>query len=261
VALHITNGSSVGDPLATLFPRDTVVSWNDTLHHGPVPPGLPLAQLSEVRAHFLASLGWAPFPQIHAEFQHRDSTLARHAEFDEVILWFEHDLYDQLQLIQILDHFQAHPTARLSLIQSDTYLGPLATPQLAALYPTRVPVTTTQLELAAAAWNAFRQPDPRGLQDFLTPQAALPFLAAALLRYCEEFAWTTDQLTRTQRTIARLRAEGLTHPHDLFRAYCREEEPMWMGDSTFFLILEDKLPPPAGWLWDPTRRRFEPRPS
>ena len=233
----------------------------DILHHGPVPPHLSLAELSEVRARFIAGCGWAPFPQVHAEFQHRDSTLARHEEFDEVLLWFEHDLYDQLQLIQILNQFHAAPPASLSLIQSATYLGHLAPSQLADLFPTRVSVTAAQLSLAAAAWNAFRQPDPRALHEFLTPQAALPFLAAALLRYCEEYPWTTDQLTRTQRTIARLRAEGLTDPHDLFRAFCRDEEPFWMGDDTFFLILEDKLPPPAGWLWDPTRRRFSPRPS
>jgi hypothetical protein len=66
---------------------------------------------------------------------------------------------------------------------------------------------------ARAAWTAFRSPDPRNLETVKI--AALPFLAAALRRHLEEFPWTTDGLSRTERQIL----QGNT-----------DEEPAFMGD-------------------------------
>ncbi len=36
------------------------------------------------------------------EFQRRDEQIRRAGDFDEVVLWFEHDLFDQLQVLQVL---------------------------------------------------------------------------------------------------------------------------------------------------------------
>lgn len=257
--LHITNGDSAGNELRTLFPADAVLSWNDPLHDGPVPPSLPLRELSAVRAGFVAGVGWDAAEAALADFGRRDSVLENYADFCETVLWFEHDLYDQLQLIQLLDWF-AGRGARLSLAQSSHYLGCLDRASLAALFEIRAPVTPSQFALAARAWQAFRSPDPRALEPLLEPQPDLPFLAAALLRHCEEYPWTTDGLSRTARTIATLRAQGISHPNELYRAFSATEDPVWMGDSSFFLRLEGRLVRETPWRWDPTRRRFALRP-
>ena len=66
-------------------------------------------------------------------------------KFEEVVLWFEHDLYDQLQLIQLLDWFshQEMGKIRLSIVQINSHagvkdfqgLGQLSGSQLARLFP------------------------------------------------------------------------------------------------------------------------------
>lgn len=257
--LHITNGDSAGGELKRLFPADAVLSWRDPLHDGPVPAGLPLHELSEVRAAHIAAVGWAPLEQVRAEFQDRDATLEIYAEFDETILWFEHDLYDQLQLIQLLDWF-AGRAANLSLAQSSDYLGCMKPEALLELFHARAAVTPAQYELARIAWRAFRSNDPRGLLPLLDPRPELPFLGPALERWCEEYPSVADGLSRTERVIAELKAEGLADPCELFARYARTENPIWMGDSSFFLRLEGRLPRESKWLWDPTRRRFAPRP-
>lgn len=48
---HITNGTSVSIPQTGL--PGQVVCWNDILHDGPVPGGLPLQELSRIRERFL----------------------------------------------------------------------------------------------------------------------------------------------------------------------------------------------------------------
>ena len=71
--------------------------WADPLHAGPVPGGLGDAELVEVRAHFL---GIADAPEYDIRLWR--APLEQHESYGELVLWFEHDLFDQLNLIQLL---------------------------------------------------------------------------------------------------------------------------------------------------------------
>src|SRR4030095_4862754 len=76
--------------------------------------------LSDVRARVISEFGGeGDYAGLRLEFAERDRTLARFRDHDETVLWFEHDLYDQLQLFQLLDWLSRQDLAgvRLSLIQ------------------------------------------------------------------------------------------------------------------------------------------------
>src|ERR1051326_8074651 len=103
--LHITNGDSAAAGIRETGVPGEVLSWMDVLHEGPVPADLALEELRSVRAQFIASCGWTSFEEAVGLFSRRDQMLADSLGQEEVVLWFEHDLYDQLQLIQILDWF------------------------------------------------------------------------------------------------------------------------------------------------------------
>ncbi|MFN8533411.1 MAG: DUF1835 domain-containing protein [Dehalococcoidia bacterium] len=242
--LHITNGESAGDPLRRAV-SGTVVVWRDVLHDGPV-PDVPDDELRRVRARFLANSGRAgelAEADILRDFEDRDAALGQ--LHDEVVLWFEHDLYDQLQLIQVLERLGRNPPARLSLICIDRHpdvlnfagLGQLSDLQLAALFPTRLPVSDAQIDLARRTWAAFRAADPSQLAA-IDDCAALPFLGAALHRLREEYPGLRDGLSRTERQILQILADGPTDRAELFRANARREEAIWLGDTSFFAILD-----------------------
>src|SRR3954463_12065948 len=82
-----------------------IIAWRDVLHEGPVDSSLSLEELSKQRARFISEQGWDDFAHVSGSFAERDRVLQHLDYFDEVVLWFEDDLYDQLQLIQLLDHF------------------------------------------------------------------------------------------------------------------------------------------------------------
>ena len=103
--LHITNGDVVATGLRNAGVEGLVVPWRDMLHDGPVAAGLSLEEQSRSRARFLAGLLDEPYVELLESFRSRDRQLATFRNCDEVWLWFEHDLYDQLQLLQILDWF------------------------------------------------------------------------------------------------------------------------------------------------------------
>lgn len=248
--LHLTNGDIAAGKLKQQFPSDVVLAWRDALHDGPVPPGLSLQQLSEVRARFVAEAGWASYPETSAYFRRRDAIVANALQFRETVLWFEKDLYDLLQLLQILHQFHQNPVPRLSMAPVNDYIGNIPAPALKVLFPQRRPVPPSRIEAGSAAWQAFRDPDPRALEPHLD---AWP----VLVRLCEEHPWTTDGLSRTERTVARLRAEGITESLELFRASTLEEEFAWRGDASFLRFLNGARDRDPNYLWDPAARRFE----
>src|SRR5688572_7717697 len=162
--LHITNGESAAIPLRRTGVTGKVIAWRDILPEGPTPTGLALEGMSDVRARFLASIGEGNFPDLRREFGARDAAL-RGAR--EVALWFEHDLYDQLQLIQILATLAIQPETTADLICIGSFpgvepfhgLGQLTAPQLASLWPSRRRVGSAQLSVATRAWKALCSSD------------------------------------------------------------------------------------------------------
>jgi hypothetical protein len=234
--LHITNGESVSLPHTGL--PGQVICWNDILHDGPVPRGLPLQELSRIRARFIAEFFGMPLSDV--SFVERDEAIARFHNHEEVVLWFEHDLYDQLQLIQILDWFSHQDLAhtRLSLISVNSYLGPMKPEQLTPLFDSRHEATAPEFKTAQAAWNAFCSPEPTGLAALVDADtSALPFLHGALLRHLEQFPDVRNGLSRTERHILQLTGSGIAEFRELFHAAQKMEENIWMGDSTFHQYL------------------------
>jgi hypothetical protein len=213
--LHVANGSSVTMALAAAGVPGAASIWADPLHDGPVPGDLDDDALTRLRMEHHAGSPAAADPQ--NDMRRWRKVIAEHDAYDELVLWFEHDLFDQLNLIQLLPFVRAHVPAskRVSLICIGSFpgradfhgLGELEPGELASLLPTRQPVSDAQYELAERAWHAFRQPTPEAL-DALVDGAALPFLAPALRRFLQEYPWTSDGLSRTERRLMMLAAEG-----------------------------------------------------
>src|SRR3990172_1974195 len=156
--LHITNGSCAVNTIRDAGMRGHMVAWDDVLHEGPVPAGVSFEELREVRAHFIADHQWASsYEKVLDRFTQRDSALADFRNHEEVVLWFEHDLYDQLQLVQVLDWFASHDpgATRLSVICIDEYLGQMASERVHQLFLRRQSVRPKQFRLASQAWAAF----------------------------------------------------------------------------------------------------------
>ncbi len=161
----------------------------------------------------------------------------------ETILWFDHRLSNQLLLIRALDWFSRQDLAgrRLSIIFAGrTILGGLTADRLVALAPARVPAAAAHFDPARAAWTAFTSSDPTAIERVLsTDTSALPFLAPALLRSLEEFPSAEGGLSRAQRqALAVLRERGPLSRLRLFEAVQRLEETAFMGDQSFFDVLE-----------------------
>jgi hypothetical protein len=251
--LHVLNGDATREKLERSSVPGEFTVWADTLHEGPVPAGLDAAALRELRTSYLAGASGVDEAGIAAMAARWDAGLQRFREHEEVVFWFEHDLFDQLILIRHLHWLSTMVPAgagqgdvRFSLIcigafpgvEFFTGLGPLPPEQLATLLPQRVPITHEQIESGRRAWELFRGPDPLQLLEWMgeaTP--ALPYLHGALVRHFEDYPWTSDGLSRSERQMLAAITEGHDTPSSMFLACQRKEERVYMGDSTFFSIM------------------------
>jgi hypothetical protein len=246
--LHVTNG----DAVVYLFKKAGIlgahVPWRDALHEGPLRSDLTLAEHSRMRGAYLASRGVGNAIRILHDFAARDAEIARAPEFDEIVLWFEHDLYDQLQIVQILNELAALSLepGRVSIVQSDHYLGSMTADEIVALHPKRRTVTATGFAQARTLWEAVCSSDPLALFAQTTVEnSTFPYMRAALRRLCEEYPWSADGLSRTQRQALQAVAQGPARNEEIFnRAQSREEAPFF-GDRMFYAILDDLRAAPA----------------
>jgi len=237
--LHVANGTCTTSIIRAAGIPGLRSQWADVLNEGPVPGGLSDGELVAVRERFLVG------PDANLEDEHENSlrtwraAIDRHESYDELILWFEHDLFDQLNLIQLLTWIRGSvPAAKtVSLVCIGSFpgrpafkgLGELAPDELASLVETRRPVSEAQYALAARAWTAFRAADPEGLDRlWRSDLQALPFLSAALRRFLEEYPWTGDGLSRSERRLLELADPG---PTDLIAAFPRMHE----GEKAYFI--------------------------
>ena len=253
--LHVTNGDSVIASFTDGRIPGVYLPWRDVLHDGPVPRRDSLEALSDVRAAYHAGRADGPaYDAARASFAKRDDMLASCIEDGDLVLWFEHDLYDQLQLLQILDWLERHDGVhgRATLIQIGEHpdvpyfqgLGQLNGAQLSALLPTRSPITPRQLEIGRETWTAFCADDPTSLAALarrLDP--AMPFLPAALTRLLEEYPSVHDGLTRSERQLLTVIALGTTERKALWWASQQHETSRW-GDLSVYLRLDSMAETP-----------------
>jgi hypothetical protein len=256
-ALHVSNGDATDLPGTGIAPR--VLYWRDTLHEGPVPDADP-EQLRQVRADFLLRAGADDRGEAEAMFLERDRVLEgnRHGDY---VLWFEADLYDQLQIIQILARLTALDVApeRITLICIGEYpgihrfggLGELTADQLRELPGSRACSRLSQaaLDLADRAWASFCAPTPRLLTEIRSTRSGeLRFLGEAFDRLSREYPSTRDGLSLTQRRILAAVDAGATDAGATFEAAISRETRPFLGDTWCFASMTSMAQAPTPLL-------------
>jgi hypothetical protein len=247
--LHVHNGDVVRMKLEESgVPGDHVV-WADALHDGPLLPiDAPPERRRALRAaSFGAAAGRARKAEIREMLERWDRDLGRWAEYDEVVLWLEHDLFDQLILARHLAYFAEAAPEALSLVCVGEWpgrpafkgLGDLSPDQLAPLLGTRQRVTQRQLELGRDIWAALATGGPAAVEALARDEslALLPFMRAALHRFMEELPDVEAGLGRTERAVLEAVAEGIVDPVPLFRRVQQRDDVFFIGDLSLWHVI------------------------
>jgi DNA-binding transcriptional MerR regulator len=253
--LHVTNGDSAGNTLRQTSLGGAILPWLDVLHEGPVPAGTR-ASLRAARAAFLSSCGWGSRRSLASALERRDRQVVDALRGGRVVVfWFEHDLYDQLQLLDALALVfeSSAPIERLELVVVGSFpgrptfrgLGELTAPELESLWAERRPASRETAALGAEVWAAVRASTPEEIARFaggggeadVPDLPGLPFVPAALRRFLEELPAVRSGLSGTERRALEAVAAGAATPLAAFLGSQANEPAPFLGDAWFFRTL------------------------
>jgi hypothetical protein len=172
-------------------------------------------------------------------------------DYERVVLWFEHDRYDQFVLLRCLAWFAEHGSPpRLELVGPNDFpgatrfvgLGQLPPEALRLLWQRRQPVGAGQLAVGQRAWNLFRSADPRPLAALVRDGVPLlPDLKGALRRHLQELPSVANGLGLTHELLLRELAEhGGGRAGPLVGLVMHERDPLpGLGDIGYDQVLRE----------------------
>jgi len=245
--LHVRCGDDIIGKLRSAGMPGEFLVWADPLAQGPTRPGNGEAWY-DLRAEFIARAYGGDAADIAASLREADAVLDRHDPEDELVLWFEHDLFDQAILVRLLARLAGHRTGRprLSLVTLHAHptvarfigLGNLHAPALAELFAARAPVTEAMLAAGSAGWAALRAPTPEPAAELARAGAdGLPYLPGALRRHMQELPSTANGLGRTEQLVLEAIASGAESAGAVFEAVQEREEAPWLGDVMLYAVV------------------------
>ena len=247
--LHLRCGSDIRHGLEIAGFIGEFLEFADPFCQGPV-PDLPLDQFIEIRAKFVAEDYLIAPKDAFARAKREYGALATLGDFDHVVLWFEHDSYDQLILAFLMDFINTtRPDTVIEVISVgdvpgiDRFIG------LGQLSPElmiwcwenhRRPLTNVMLEFGSKAWQTIRSPDPRSLETFMTSAQGttepLPHMIKALERHQAELPDPKTGLGLTQKlTLQIIKDHGPITAGKVFGHLMRSYDPLpFLGDLMFW---------------------------
>jgi hypothetical protein len=249
--LHLRCGSDIRQTLVEAGFAGDFLEYSDPCCQGPLTRE---PDLTALRARFIADAYGGPLGlterdvagKLHNE---RDGLAGAAARYERVVLWMEHDSYDQLVLVRCLAHFRRHgPPPVLELISINRFpgsarfvgLGQLPPEVIRLLWDRRRRLDAADLETGRLAWDALCGDDPRALAAVACKATAgLPDLAPALLRHLRELPWTRDGLSLTERLTLQAVADAARTVGEIHAWLTREAEPLpWLGDVMYLAVVE-----------------------
>lgn len=251
--LHIVNGDSVGDKLKQGIVQGEVLVWREIYSAGPVFTDPAAAENRQLRAEVLESALGIPAAEYVAGCGEQERRISGFREYDEVVLWFEHDLFDQSMLAYLLHWFNGQKlgNTKLSLLCIGEFpgiepfhgLGQLTADQLGTLRGTWQKVGRKELKLGSGLWQAYTASDPRTLADFLEQHraelagSALAFAYDAFQAHLSRLPSVENGLGIVEQTTLQAVSNGIDTPLQLFRQVTDELHRLGMGDTEYWKFL------------------------
>ncbi len=252
--LHLRCGSDIQNKLAIAGLCGDFLEFADPYCQGPIPQISDLSQFLNIRVAFISEAYGITLKDARNRLEREYSQLHSSHEYERVVLWFEHDSFDQLVLAHVLHHFwkiQSFPK-RLELICIDSFpgikrfvgLGQLSSEALCTLWERRRSITRQELQLGNRVWKALSAESPQELMQIVnTGTPEIPPMARALRRHLQELPWLNNGLSLTQQLTLSILADRETMAVDkLFETLVVEKEPLpYLGDTMYWHVLTKML--------------------
>ncbi|MEL6536341.1 MAG: hypothetical protein AAFQ98_13075 [Bacteroidota bacterium] len=250
---HVFNGDSTAEAFAHSGLDGQEFVWREVMVQGPC-QGIPGQEsfFGPRRTFFQKELGMSVesyYSLAEAEWL-RMAGASRRGEW---VLWYEYDVFCQLNLVALLAgiHTWDNPPDRLSLIcvgetpsKGWQTLAHFPPDQYPNLLETRKDLTHEDLQYAAKVWESLTHPDPRELLPFVNnPHLTFPYLATGLEYFLRQFPQASNGLNSLENILLREIAESPKSQKALIRSVLTQRNhPYGFGDLQWMWYLKEMRP-------------------
>ena len=212
------------------------VPFRESMVGGRVPAAMARPEWVEVRAAFLAGEHGQNLLRARNELLEQEKVLDTAGEDEELVLWFEHDLYCTVHLLYLLVRLKAAHS--VSLVWSPKALALQTVEELSELYQGRAEVSAAMRASAGEGWRAYTSSDPTALNEFLAERRDFPFLRPAMLLHASRFPSVKNGLGEVERRALEGIAAGAGDFATLFGRFDADPPRFGFGDSEFLRHLK-----------------------
>ncbi|WP_180232791.1 DUF1835 domain-containing protein [Bacillus sp. AFS055030] len=244
---HIVNGDVVGEKIKSL--NDNIIVWREMYDFGPHSQDWTLEETYKRRAEFFEQKLQIPSSFFIENCKSQYQLLNELSRSEEVVLWFEHDRYDQVTILYLLSELSALGFQKISMVSIYEYegiepfhgLGQLSSEQLIELLPTKQEITNEQIEEACAGWKAYCSNNLDELNEFIQKCHVLPFLKQSLLSHMTYFPSQQNGLNEVEFLALSMINEGIITFAELFNKIVRQRTNDGISDLYFAAILNELM--------------------
>ena len=224
--LHITNGDTFTDRLKTLNISGDLITWREMLCEGKTENNVGSELFWKTRFDFLSKNYKVSKTWFVEKTLKEYRSLCNHKQQDHIILWFEHDLFCQINMLAVISWLKTHRKyAEISLVCSGKEdktekmysLNELSDEQLTTLYENKITLTQDDIEYADYVWQLYCSDNPirlENLTDFDNYQ--FKYLSSAIEAHLHRYPSIKNGLNHMENDILQLALEQKPKSKKLF---------------------------------------------
>ena len=251
--LHITNGDSFTSKLKTLDLKGDIITWREMLCEGKTLCNVGSESFWKTRFEFLnknykISKSWFVEKTLK-EYR----SLCNHKQQDHIVLWFEYDLFCQINMLAVLSWLKTHRRhAEISLVcsgkedDSDRLyaLNDLSDEKLLNLYENRLTLSQDDIEFADYVWQLYCSDNPIRLENVITHNPfQFKYLADALKAHLRRFPTIKNGLNALEnKVLSTVENENLESRSELLNTLLGNQGFYGFGDSQYERIISTLRP-------------------
>ena len=257
--LHITNGSALTERLNVLQFEGEFLTWHEMLCEGPTTLNIDNDNFINTRETFLTEYYGLEYKR--EEFKTELDKLNHLDGFEEIVLWFEYDLFCHINLIGVISLLrQKNIDLPISLVCSGRVegekglkgLGELKSHQLRSHYKHRATLNNDDLALAEQCWTIYNSDNHNDFKPLIVTSSSFEYLTNCLKAHLKRFPDTRSGLGTLQFNILKLiKANEIKSMHHLLGYVLNYQGFYGFGDiqverilehlSPFYTVYEDKV--------------------
>ncbi|WP_066256210.1 DUF1835 domain-containing protein [Neobacillus drentensis] len=247
--IHIANGDVVGSKIRNL--PGAVLVWREMYDFGPLSEDISEDNWIKRRADFFEKKLAIPSSLFIKNCEDQIRYLDETPRVTELVLWFEHDRYDQTMLMYLLNVLSKKEFKNLSMVTINEYqgiepfygLGQLSIQQLEELYDNKKQsITDEQIKEAITGWRAYTSENPTEIEKWMaSSQEKLPFLKKALQSHLSYFPSIHTGLNEVETLVVNYLDKNTCSFGDLFHFITYHRTNDGISDLYFAAMLNEMM--------------------